>query len=356
MEVPFALAMERDRVLPAEGPQLRVHEAGHDRAGVLPGVAARRAISSTRTAKRRCASLVRVYGDGVEGDAAVSKGLGVSIETLQGTFDKMLESRFASIRAALRDTGKPVAGMAQGDLAALKNAGVASAAELPGAAAARRGAGQAGGQGRVRAAREGGGARAGGNRRGQPARDHGRPRGTSRRSRARDARVRGAAGPRRHGNRGGAATVGTGHEGQQREAGRPRQRPDRRARSLRRRHAHSILGRAALRAKDPVVSTREFKVALAIGPADRASAHCDLAEGYLLAESPGGRQARSARRARDRAQLRTGTGHPAQGHRRGPMRPRSIEARRIVAALGALCALASAGRVVRGSRAELDRP
>ena len=28
---------------------------------------------------------------------------------------------------------------------------------------------------------------------------------------------------------------------------------------------------------------REFKVALAIGPADRASAHCDLAESYLLA-------------------------------------------------------------------------
>ena len=49
---------------------------------------------------------------------------------------------------------------------------------------------------------------------------------------------------------------------------------------------HTILGRAALRAKDPVVSTREFKVALAIGPADRASAHCDLAEGYLLANRP----------------------------------------------------------------------
>ncbi len=31
---------------------------------------------------------------------------------------------------------------------------------------------------------------------------------------------------------------------------------------------------------------REFKVALAIGPADRATVHCDLAESYLLAGRP----------------------------------------------------------------------
>ena len=34
------------------------------------------------------------------------------------------------------------------------------------------------------------------------------------------------------------------------------------------------------------MAMREFKVALAIGPADRASAHCDLAESYLLAGRP----------------------------------------------------------------------
>jgi Tfp pilus assembly protein PilF len=28
---------------------------------------------------------------------------------------------------------------------------------------------------------------------------------------------------------------------------------------------------------------REFKAALAVGPADRAAAHCDLGESYLLA-------------------------------------------------------------------------
>jgi Flp pilus assembly protein TadD len=47
--------------------------------------------------------------------------------------------------------------------------------------------------------------------------------------------------------------------------------------------AHTGLGRLAIRRKDAAVATREFRVALAIGPADRASAHCDLGESYLLA-------------------------------------------------------------------------
>ena len=46
---------------------------------------------------------------------------------------------------------------------------------------------------------------------------------------------------------------------------------------------HTGLGRIAMRSRDAGVAMREFKVALAIGPADRASAHCDLAESYLLA-------------------------------------------------------------------------
>jgi cellulose synthase operon protein C len=46
---------------------------------------------------------------------------------------------------------------------------------------------------------------------------------------------------------------------------------------------HTGLGRVAMRSRDAAVAMREFKVALAIGPADRASAHCDLAESYLLA-------------------------------------------------------------------------
>ncbi len=58
MEVPFALAMERGRVLPLKDLNSGLHEAGHDRAGVLPGVAARR--PHRRHARRSgAASVVR---------------------------------------------------------------------------------------------------------------------------------------------------------------------------------------------------------------------------------------------------------------------------------------------------------
>ena len=49
---------------------------------------------------------------------------------------------------------------------------------------------------------------------------------------------------------------------------------------------HSGLGRLALKHNQPETALREFRAALAIGPADRASAHCDLAEAYLLANRP----------------------------------------------------------------------
>jgi tetratricopeptide (TPR) repeat protein len=47
--------------------------------------------------------------------------------------------------------------------------------------------------------------------------------------------------------------------------------------------AHTMLGRYALNNKDAETAMREFKAALAIGPADKAAAHCDLGESYLLA-------------------------------------------------------------------------
>ena len=42
------------------------------------------------------------YGEGLEGEAAMAKGLGVSIDELQATFDKALDKRFGALRAALR--------------------------------------------------------------------------------------------------------------------------------------------------------------------------------------------------------------------------------------------------------------
>ena len=47
--------------------------------------------------------------------------------------------------------------------------------------------------------------------------------------------------------------------------------------------AHTGLGRLAFERNDAETAMREFKSVLALAPADRASAHCDLGEAYLLA-------------------------------------------------------------------------
>jgi tetratricopeptide (TPR) repeat protein len=46
--------------------------------------------------------------------------------------------------------------------------------------------------------------------------------------------------------------------------------------------AHTALGRIAVGRKDTALALREFRAALAAGPADPAPAHCDLAEVLLL--------------------------------------------------------------------------
>jgi tetratricopeptide (TPR) repeat protein len=50
--------------------------------------------------------------------------------------------------------------------------------------------------------------------------------------------------------------------------------------------AHSGWGRLALKNKDADTAVREFRAALAAGATDKAAAHCDLGESYLLAHRP----------------------------------------------------------------------
>jgi cellulose synthase operon protein C len=50
--------------------------------------------------------------------------------------------------------------------------------------------------------------------------------------------------------------------------------------------AHSGRGSLALKQRDPEVATREFRAALQAGAPDKAAAHCDLGESYLLANRP----------------------------------------------------------------------
>ena len=46
--------------------------------------------------------------------------------------------------------------------------------------------------------------------------------------------------------------------------------------------AHSGSGRLALKGKNAVIAAREFKAALLTNVPDKATAHCDLAEAYLM--------------------------------------------------------------------------
>ena len=231
---------------------------------------------------------MRVYGDGLEGEAAVSKGLGITIDELQGTFDKMLDERFSAMRTALKDAAKPAAsGEARPatDIASLK----AAASDRPGSYRAQLAYGAA-------LAKQGDKA-------------------------AYEPLEKAAA----------LVPMATGAESSHAVMGRLAEQLNDPARAIKeyrelltydhnaieaaRRLAelgakandqkilafandriveidpfdpagHTGLGRIAMQSKDATVAMREFKVALAIGPADRASAHCDLAESYLLAGKP----------------------------------------------------------------------
>ncbi len=280
MEVPFAIAMEQGKVL-----KLKDLNSGFTKAETIAlayfeaSLLVEHIVSSKGEAALR--QLLLTYGDGTEGDAAVQKGLGVSIDQLQTTFDASLDTRFSSLRAALRDQPQGrdpdvnalrlAAGMApgsyraqmayglalaeQGDKTAFEPLGKAAALipvaigeESPHAVMARL------------AEKLGDPARAIAEYKLFLANDH------------TDVAA--------------ARQLATLAE----KAG------DEPAMTLARERvvaldpfdaeAHTGLGRIALKRKDATVALREFKAALVTGVADKASAHCDLADAYLLAGKP----------------------------------------------------------------------
>ena len=207
-----------------------------------------------------------------------------AIDELQASFDTALDARFSSMRAALRDPA--ASSPAAKTPAALRIA----AAAKPGSYRAQMALGQAlagaGRQGGVRAARKGGRADPGRDRRGQPACGDGRgwPRSwATRRARSREYRAL-------------LANDHTAVDPARRLAELADKAGDEEAAALGHERvvaldpfdaqSHTGLGRIALKRKDAATATREFKVALAIGPADKATAHCDLGEAYLLAGKP----------------------------------------------------------------------
>jgi tetratricopeptide (TPR) repeat protein len=109
MEVTFARAMDRNKVL-----KLRDLNAGFTRPDTiaLAYYQASLLVDHIVATKGQGAlnALVKSYAGGIDNDAALQRALGVNIDTLQVSFDKALEDRFGSMRRALADAEKPAEG------------------------------------------------------------------------------------------------------------------------------------------------------------------------------------------------------------------------------------------------------
>jgi tetratricopeptide (TPR) repeat protein len=278
MEVPFAMALERGKTLKLKDlnsgftkPET-IALAYFEASLLVDHIVSIKGEEGLRT-------LLRAYGEGLEGEAAMTKALGVSMDNLQASFDRAVSGRFSSVQAALRDNKE---GSAATDLEALR----AAAAARPDSFQAQLALGQA-------LAAQG--------------------------DRAAFAPLEKAAVlvPMAIGENSPHALMGKLAEqlGDQARAIKEYRallaqdhtaiEPARRLATLAAAvndepslaiaqarvvsidpfdaQGHTGLGRVAFKRKDAAVATREFRMALAVGPADRAAAHCDLGESYLMA-------------------------------------------------------------------------
>ena len=289
MEIPFALALERGKAL-----KLADLNSGFTRPDTIALAYYEASLLVDHIVQAygqpKLHALVKSYGEGLEGNDAIEKRIGVTLPELQASFDKALDARFGSIRSALRAIPGATEGGGRGkpaptDLVALKAAAQAhpghyesqlayghalaaagdraafeplekAAALVPGAigeesphAVMARLAEQLGDTERAIA-----------EYRALLAQDH----------TAVDAARSLAA----------LADKTNKHpvlmQAYERIVAIDPFDPS----------AHSGLGRLALTNNQPQTAIREFKAALAIGPTDKAAAHCDLGEAYLLANRP----------------------------------------------------------------------
>jgi tetratricopeptide (TPR) repeat protein len=284
MEVPFALALERGQTL-----KLRDLNSGFTKPDTIAlayyqaSLLVDHIVTTHGEAPLR--ALVRVHGEGLEGEAAITKALGVSIDQLQASFDKMIDSRYSSVRAALRDVAKGPPEAKEADINLLK----AAAAAKPDSYRAQLALGAALAAKADKAAFE-------------PLEKAAAlvPMATGENSphllMARLAEQLGDAARAVKEYQAFLAQDHTAIEPARKMADLAAKLGDQKALATANERiveidpfdsgGHSGLGRVALRLKDAPTATREFRMALAIGPADRAAAHCDLAESYLLAGRP----------------------------------------------------------------------
>jgi tetratricopeptide (TPR) repeat protein len=275
MEVPFAAALEQGKAL-----KLTDLNAGFTSPETIAIAYFQASLLVDHIVKtygdEKLRALVRSYGEGLEGDEALTKTLGTSMGALQGSFDQALDARFSALRQAL----KPVEGVNLNDPSALPTAVAAN----PGNFRLNLSLGRSLASAKDPAAFE-----------------------PLERAATLVPMAAGESSPYlmmadlaiELGDEARAIrelTTFLSHdhtaiEPARRLAALAEKAGDSRAMSLAYERvvsldpsdavAHTGLGRLALETKQVDVAIREFKAALALGPADRAGAHCNLGEAYL---------------------------------------------------------------------------
>lgn len=280
MQVPFAVALEQKKALP-----LADLNSGFNRPETIALAYYQASLLVDHIVKthgeEKLYQLVRSYASGAEGNEAIEAALGVGMEGLQASFDTALDKQFGALRMALRERPK-ILGGGDANLTALR----AAAAANPNSFAAQLAYGQAlaaEGNPEAFAPLEKAAALV--------------PMATGDDSpHAVMARLAEKLGDTQRAMREYEALLAHDHtaiEPARRLAALAEQagRTDVVGKAYERVVAidpfdakgHTALGRIAITRKDPNVAMRSFRAALALGPADKASAHCDLAESYLLA-------------------------------------------------------------------------
>ena len=278
MEVTFARAMDKGKVL-----KLKDLPGGFTRPDtiVLAYYEASLVVDHIVSTKGQGAlnSLIRSYGEGIDNETALKRTLGISIDDLQASFDHYLEDRFGTMRRALHDADKPV------DASSLEKV-KANATANPESYIAQLALGQ-----ELAKAAD--------------------PSGFAPLQRA-SVLVPSALGPESphaimaalaqklgdkpraikefelwldsdHTNIDAARALETLARGAGDEAGQSYALARIVALDPFDAAAHSGWGRIALKRKDAATAIREFRAAILTGAPDKAAAHCDLGESYLLA-------------------------------------------------------------------------
>jgi tetratricopeptide (TPR) repeat protein len=278
MEVTFARAMDKNKVL-----KLRDLNAGFTRPDTisLAYYEASLLVDHIVATKGQQAlnTLVRSFGDGIDSDAALKRAIGVDFDGLQGSFSAYLEEKFGPMRRALHDVDAPVDA---GSLDALK----AAAAAKPDSYITQLALGQA-------LAKAGDAAAFAPLERAATL----VPSAIGDESpHAIMAELAGKLNDRPRAMKEYEALLASDHTNV--EAARQlwtlaEAAGDERLMALAVTRivsldpfdatAHTGWGRMALKKKDTAIATREFRAALQTGAADKAAAHCDLGESYLLA-------------------------------------------------------------------------